>query len=499
MFDSHRNTQAEVSSSPVLPKATKEGVDAQRKDELNYTSRLALLCFSKEKPLKLENSSKLLRKLGLKASTALVIGTVIGTGVFLKTAVMAQQTGSPTGVLLAWVVAGALSLAGALTYGELGSLFPQAGGEYVYLREGYGSLLGFLYGWMRFWIGSPGSIAAYAVGAATFLGGIFPYQNPFSLSLVAVGIIALFTGLNCFSVAFGGGLQAVMTAVKLFMIIGLSFFILIGAKTGSWSHLQSDSSMTGWQGWSAFGSAVLAALWAFDGWNNLPMAAGEIKDPHRVIPRALGFGMIIVLLMYGLANVSYFYALPFSQVVQSHSSLYQQALPVATNAAQSVFGPSAIGILSIAFVFSAIGALNGSILTSARVPYAMSQDGLFFKALGKISPRTHVPVVAILVQGVWASVLALSGSFDQLTDYVVFASWIFYALVTSSLFLFRVRRPELVRSYKAPGYPWLPGIFLLCSLLLLGNTLFTATKESLIGLSFILVGIPAYGLFKRFG
>jgi APA family basic amino acid/polyamine antiporter len=443
-------------------------------------------------------NESLLRRLGLKEASAIVIGTVIGTGVFLKTAVMAQQAGSPTWVLVAWAVAGALSFAGALTYAELGALFPRAGGEYVYLREAYGDMMGFLFGWMRFWIGSPGSIAAYAVGAATFLNGIIPFADPSHKTLVALGIIAAFTGLNCFSVAFGGKLQTFMTALKLFMIISLTLAIFYGATTASWSHLDTPMG-AGWKSWSGFGAAVLAALWAFDGWNNLPMAAGEIKDPGHVIPRALGLGMLAILGIYGLANVAYFYALPFDEILHSSSTLYREALPVATKAALVAFGPAAVGLLSAAFVFSAIGALNGSILTGARVPFAMARDGLFFKKLGEVSHRARVPVIALLVQGVWASVLAISGSFDQLTDYVVFASWIFYALVTSSLFVFRKRLPNAERPYRAPLYPWLPIVFLVCSVLLLINTVITSPRESGIGLAFICTGVPFFYAYKRWG
>ena len=443
-------------------------------------------------------SQTLLRRLDLKASTAIVVGTIIGTGVFLKTAVMAQQAGSPLWVLVAWLVAGALSFTGALTYAELGTLFPRAGGEYVYLREAYGPLMGFLFGWTRFWIGSPGSIAAYGVGAATFMNGLVPLGGETNRMLVAMAIIAFFTALNCFSVAFGGRLQSFMTAIKLIMIIGLTLAIFSLGSGASWTHFQTPVG-AGWHSWSGFGAAVLAALWAFDGWNNLPMAAGEVKDPGRNIPRALGFGMIVVLVIYASANLAYFYALPFDEILHSSSTLFRDALPVATKAAALALGSAAVGILSSAFVFSALGAMNGSILTGARVPYAMARDGLFFKKLGEVSGATHVPVVAVVVQGAWACVLAMSGTFDQLTDYVVFASWIFYALVTSGLFVFRRRMPNADRPYRTPGYPFLPIIFLVCSVLLLVNTLVTSPRESLIGLGFIVAGVPVYFAFAKWG
>ncbi|MGZ3695125.1 MAG: APC family permease [Bdellovibrionota bacterium] len=437
------------------------------------------------------HDESLLRNLGLREAIAIVIGTIIGTGVFLKTAVRAQQAGSPVWVLVAWAAAGALSFAGALSYAELGARFPRAGGEYVYLREAYGPLMAFLYGWMRFWIGSPGSIAAYGVGAAIFLNNLVP-----GLGTVwpALTLIIFFTVVNCFSVAFGGKVQTFMTALKIFMVLGLAAAIFLFGHATSWEHLATPLG-AGWQSFPAFGAAMLAALWAFDGWNNMPMAAGEIRDPGKVIPKALFWGLLSVLIIYALANVAYFYALPFSEVLTSRSSLHPGEMPVATKAALSSFGPVTVGILSLAFVFSALGAMNGSILTSARVPFAMARDGLFFKKLGEVSEKSRVPVLALLVQGAWSCVLALSGSFDQLTDYVVFASWIFYALCTASLFLFR-RRTGAPPSYQTPGFPLLPIVFIAVSLLLLANTLYTAPKESGIGLAFIIAGIPAYFFFR---
>src|SRR5580704_3277964 len=254
----------------------------------------------------------LLRRLGFKESFAIVVGSIIGTGIFLKTAVMAQDAGAPLYVLLAWLMAGVLSFMGALTYAELGCLFPAAGGEYVFLREAYGPLTGFLFGWTRFWIASPGSIAAYAIASVTFLEGLLPTNYRIEM---AIAIIALFTVLNCFSVQFGGGLQTVMTAVKILMIFGLAASILASGAGTSWHHLSGGASSAGWRSWSGFGSAVLAALWAFDGWNNLPMAAGEIRDPDRVIPQSLAWGLVAVLLLYAGANLAYFYALPFEEIV----------------------------------------------------------------------------------------------------------------------------------------------------------------------------------------
>ncbi len=434
---------------------------------------------------------ELRRSLGLRDAAALVIGTVIGTGVFLKTAPMTQAVGSPLAVMVAWAVAGALSFTGALAYAELGAMFPHAGGEYVYLREAWGRLPGFLYGWTRFWIGTPGAIAAYAVGAATFADGLVPIGG--ARVPVAIGLIAVFTALNCLTVAFGGRVQSIMTALKLTIVLGLAVMVL-GGSGGEWSRLGGGEA--DW-GVSAFGAATLAALWATDGWNNLPMAAGEVRDPERNVPRALVVGMLIVLGLYALVNLAFFYALPLEAIVTSNSDAYKDAPAVATRAAESVLGSAGVRVISVAFVLSALGAMNGSILTSARVPYAMAKDRLFFTALGRVSPRTGVPVIAVIVQGGWACVLASSGSFDQLTNYVVFASWVFYALAAAGVIALRVRRPALARPFRVPLYPWLPIVFVLTSIALLAVTIWNAPTESAIGLGFIAAGVPAYAIARR--
>jgi basic amino acid/polyamine antiporter, APA family len=445
-------------------------------------------------------SKELVRGLTLVDAASIVVGSIIGTGVFLKTATMSALVGSPGMVLVIWVVAGLLSLAGALAYAELGSLMPNAGGEYVYLKEGYGDLWAFLYGWMRFWIGSPGSIAAYAVGAMTFLNTAVDLSFVGGRASAAVIVIIIFSSINCLSVAFGGRLNSIMTGLKLVMIIGIAGGILVAGEGTSVSHFTETSpGFTGFTGWAAFGSATLAALWAYDGWNNLPMVAGEIKNPQKNIPLSLGLGMLIILAIYCVANVAYFYALPFTEILTSNSDAYPDALPVGTKAAMTFLGQSGITILSAAFVFSALGAMNSSIMTGARVPYAMAKDGLFFKQLANVNDVTLVPVVSVIIQGIVSMVLALSGSFDQLTNYVVFSAWIFYAMVTGVVFVLRKKRPDAPRSYKTFGYPVVPIIFIVLATLLLINTVFESPKESLIGLAFILAGVPVYFIFKKSG
>lgn len=429
--------------------------------------------------------ARLIRGLSFVDALSLVVGSMIGTGVFLKSAKMAEVAGTPTLVLAAWGIAGILSLIGALTYAQVGKRYPEAGGEYVYLREGYGSFVGFLYGWSRFWIASPGSVAAYGVGAATFLGGAASLKLAGGRVPVAVAFILIFTLLNCLTVAFGGRLQAFLTFVKVACILVMTFgvFFLSG---GSSANFVSSGVHPGF-GMSHFGAAVLAALWAFDGWNNLPMAAGEIKNPEKNLPRALILGSILVLVIYSVVNLAYFYALPFSEVVTANSSLHPDAPPVATRAVMTFWGSKGGVVLSLLFVISALGAMNGSILTGARVPYAMAKDGLFFPSFRRLHSKTAVPFVCVLCQGVISCALALSGTFDQLTDYVVFASWIFYGLVAFSV----------VRLESSVKRRFLPGLFTVAAIFLLGNTLYTSPKESFLGLVFILIGIPAYFLFKN--
>lgn len=443
-------------------------------------------------------SKELVRGLTLVDAASIVVGSILGTGVFLKTSTMSSLVGSPGMVLLIWVFAGLLSLAGALAYSELGSLMPDAGGEYVYLKVGYGDMWAFLYGWMRFWIGSPGSIAAYAVGAMTFMSSAVDLSIVGGRSAAAVIIIIVFSSINCLSVAFGGRLQSIMTALKLLIIIALCAGIFFMSDTASFSHFSETSpGFSGFNGWAAFGSATLAALWAYDGWNNLPMVAGEIKNPQKNIPLSLGLGMLVILAIYCVANVAYFYALPFTEIITSNSDSFPDALPVATKAAMTFLGTSGITILSAAFVFSALGALNGSIMTGARVPYAMAKDGLFFKSLANVNDVTLVPVVSIIIQGIVSMLLALSGTFDQLTNYVVFSAWIFYAMVTGVVFVLRRRIPNAPRSYKTFGYPVVPVIFIVVAVLLLINTVMESPKESTIGLLFILAGVPVYFVFKK--
>ena len=434
------------------------------------------------------SDNALVRGLGPWQAAAIVVGTIIGTGVFLKTALMTQYGGSAFWVLAAWGAAGVLSFTGAMTYAELGGMFPRAGGEYVYLREGYGPGVGFLFGWNRFWIATPGSIAAYAVGSSTFLAPILPFHAP---TTVALTMVVAFTLLNCINVTAGGNLNAVMTALKV-LVIAVVGVGALATPHGSWSTV---SEVGVFPGWGRFGLMVLAALWAYDGWNNLPMAAGEVRDAQRNVPRATIYGMVAILAIYAIVNLGYFHALSIPDIV---ASAQKNAPAVASKAAAVFLGDTTTTLFAIAITFCALSAMNGSMLTGARVPYAMARDGLAPRVLGTVSAKARVPVVAVLVQGAIACVFALSGTFDQLTEAVVFSSWMFYALNAGTVLMLRKRQPDRERPFRVPGYPVVPIVFVALAVLLLVNTVITSWTLSMIGLAITAAGAITYRIWSRY-
>ncbi len=469
------------------------------------------------------SSIRLVRGLSLVAAISIVIGNVIGTGVFLKTRVMTCNVDTPGMVLAVWVAAGLLSLAGALTYAELAAMMPRAGGEYVFLREAYGPRWGFLYGWMQIFIAKTGSQASVAVAFAIFLndftggavGGTLLTQNllgrQFSLTtlqVIALGAIAVVTLVNCAAVAVSGYVATVLTGVKIALVLGVGIGAFMLTNNGGWNHFElanqggtcegvSDAARIGLAG---FGAAMLGALWGYDGWNNLTLVAGEVKNPQRNIPLALIGGTIVIIALYVFINLAYFYVLTPTEVasVAKSSSVAAEVAGRFTSPFNGrLLGSVAVSLIAAALMASSFGTLHTSILTGARVPYAMSRDRLFFQNLARLSPRTHVPVGALILQGVWAGILALSGSFDTLTDYVIFGSWIFYGLTTASVFVFRRRMPDAERPYRAWGYPVVPALFLLVTAWLLINTLLTTPTQALTGLGLILLGLPVYWYWAR--
>jgi APA family basic amino acid/polyamine antiporter len=456
----------------------------------------------------------LLRGLTLLAAISIIIGNVIGTGVFLKARVMTCNVGTPGMVITVWVVAGLLSLAGALTYAELAAMMPRAGGEYVFVREAYGSGASFLYGWMQVFIAKTGSQASVAVALAIFMndltGGalnqtffsysLFGTQVPFGmLQVVALSAIIIFTIVNCAAVVVSGWVATLLTGVKITLVLGVGVGAFLLAD-GSWGHFAQSNAggacagvgQAAQLGVAGFGAAMLGALWGYDGWNNLTLVAGEVKNPQRNIPLALIGGTIVIIILYVFINLAYFYVLDPTTVASIPASS-----SVAREVALRFLGPAAITLMAAGLMASSVGTLHTSILTGARVPYAMARDGLFFQNLARLNPKTRVPIGALVVQCVWACVLALSGSFDTLTDYVIFGSWIFYGLVTGSIFLFRRRMPNAERPYRAWGYPVVPVLFLLVTAFLLVNTLMTTPVQALTGLGLIALGLPVYYFFFR--
>lgn len=470
----------------------------------------------------------LLRGLGLLAAISIILGNVIGTGVFLKARVMTCNVGSPTWVIVVWIAAGLLSLAGALTYAELSAMKPEAGGEYVFLRDAYGRIWSFLYGWMQIFIAKTGSQAAvavtFAIGLNDFLDGklkqvlvqqdVFGYSFELtSLQLIAVMMIVIFTTINCASVILTGNIATVLTFVKIALIAFVGIGAFVWATGGTFAHFSmteaggacegvAESVRYGTAGYSftaGFAAAMLGALWGYDGWNNLTLVAGEVKNPGKNIPIALIGGTAVIILLYVFVHIAYFYVLDPTAIasVAKDSSVAKTVVARFFGGDMKTFAVGfGVALFTVGLMLSSIGTLHTSILTGARVPYAMAQDGLMFESLGRLS-ATRVPVGALLVQGVWACILALSGSFDTITDYVVFGSWIFYALVTTSVFVFRKKYPDAIRPYKAFGYPVVPVLFLLVAGWLLINTIVTSPTQSFAGIFLIALGLPVYYYLTR--
>jgi APA family basic amino acid/polyamine antiporter len=457
---------------------------------------------------------ELTRGMGAWAAIAVNVANMIGAGVFLKARVMTCNVGSAKTVLVVWAAAGLLSLAGTFSYSEIAAMMPEAGGDYVYLRRAYGRLVGFLYGWMVFAVARAGSQAALAVGLSIFMNvalggalgqwqvGITPWGLHLELSgltMVALATIWTVALINCASVSTGGRTAVLMTSVKVLLVVGVGVAAFVFAP-GAWSHF-SGSGLRGTcegvagsarGGIAGFGAAMLGALWAYDGWNNVAPLAGEIRDPQRNMPRAFIGGMLVVGALYLFVNLAYFYALTPLEIasIAANSS-------VATEVLKRFLGPMAVSLTAVALMVSSFGSLHASVLANSRIPFAMARDGLFFRSLAKLSPRTNVPSRAIVAQAAWSSVLAVSGSYDALTDSVVFVSWAFYGLSIASLFIFRRTLPDTPRPYRALGYPLVPLAFLCVTGALLINTFIAAPTQALQGVAVLLAGLPFYWWWSR--
>jgi APA family basic amino acid/polyamine antiporter len=454
------------------------------------------------------------RGLSLLDATMLVVGSMIGSGIFIVSADISRQMNSPGGLLLVWVATAVITIFGALSYGELAAAMPRAGGQYVFLREGLGHLPGFLYGWTLFMVIQTGTIAAVAVAFAKFLAVFFPAVSPdlfvsfgklpvpggqieLGLSwqrVVGIAIIALLTWVNMRGLREAKWIQNIFTIAKTAALLGLVLLgLTIGRNAGAidtnFSHMWADMPV-GTALILAFGGAMVGSLFSADAWNNVTFAAAEVTRPQRNLPLALAIGTGAVTLLYVLANVAYLSVLKLSQIQTAPQDR------VGTLALQEIFGPAGAFLMAGAILVSTFGCINGLILAGARVYYAMARDGVFFERAGRISTKTHVPVFALGVQGVWTALLTLTGSYGQLLDYVVFAALIFYAMTMVALFALRAKRPDMPRPYRAFGYPVIPGLYMLAALGIAVILLFAKPSYSFAGLFIVVLGIPVYYVWR---
>ena len=469
------------------------------------------------------SKARLAPSLGLWTCVSLVAGGVIGSGIFMKPAVMAAQLGSPELLLLLWVGAGIITLFGALSNCEVAAMMPETGGQFIFFKVMYGDFFAFLYGWAAFAVFNTAGNAsvAYVLGTYTeyfitlprfdadleksisltipFIGRIFPLQN-FGVKCVTILIVALLTFINHRSTRSGGNVQVIFTLLKItaisIVVVGLLF-----SGEGQLSNLFEDSKVITPHGWGFIAAIVAAtsgAFWGYDGWNNITFVAGEIKDPQRNIPKGLILGLLICILTYGLITLAYEYVLPIDKLANSSM--------VASDAAVLVLGTAGGGIIALMVIISTFGATNANILATARVTFAMATDKQFFSFAGKVHPRFQTPSNALWLQGVWTSALVISGSFDMLTDMLIFVSWFFYGMSALGVFVLRRRMPERERRYKVWGYPVVPAIFVGFSFFFLVATLVndiylyqsgnSTMINSVLGVLLTAMGIPLYWYFK---
>ena len=431
----------------------------------------------------MDDSPGLRRTLGFPDLVLITVGTTIGSGIFLVPGIVLRETGARSGVALAvWAVAGVLSLLGALTYAELGGMFPGAGGLYLYIRDAFGPLPAFLYGWTSFVVISSGSIAALAVAFSTYLGVVFPLGG-FPAPLIAVLAIAAVAAINCLGTRKSATLQNWTTAAKMGGLLVLSVALMLKGRGGAAAAAALPASAPHSLA-AGIGAATIAVLWAYEGWQYVTFSAGETRDPQRTFPRAITVALFALVALYLLANFGYLAALgPAAAAGSDH---------VAADAVAAGFGPAAGRLVSALILVSIASALNGLVLTAPRMYYAMARDGVFFKRLAVVHSGFGTPAFAILATALWAGLLAATGTFVQLLTYVVFTGWVFYALGALSIFAYRRRRPEAMRPFRTPGYPVTPLLFVAAAAALVLNTVVTQWKLAAAGLGVVALGAPAY-------
>jgi APA family basic amino acid/polyamine antiporter len=451
-----------------------------------------------------EAKPTLVRGLTLLDSVLLLVSGIIGSSIFLTAKDIAGPLPNPLMFLLIWLLGAIISLFACSAFAELGAMFPDSGGQYVYMREVFGDLVAFLYGWMLFWVSNGGSIAALAVAAAAYTGQIFPVVSQDHVVLTVVGmpftrahllglvLIAILTLINVVGLRWGALLQNVSTWTKFMAMV---IFVVLGFAIGKgdWSHFHAANGLTMGMGpgqlISALGVGLIAVFWAYDGWVYVTWVAGEVKDPRRNIPLAMLLGVLAVGAIYLAMNIAYVYALPLGEIAKHET--------IAHAAAAALFSPAAAVWLSAIIAISCFSAAASCTLAGARVYLAMAQDGLFFKRMAQVHPKWRTPAFSLIGQAVWAGILTLSGRYDQLYTYVMFMMVFSYTLTVVGMFILRWKRPDIPRPYRCTGYPWVPGIYVLISGAWTLNTIITRPKEALVGTAIVLIGVPCYLYWKK--
>ncbi|MCG8607049.1 amino acid permease [bacterium] len=434
------------------------------------------------------NKPELRRAIALPHATAMVVGTIIGSAIFVQPSIITSLVPSVTGTIMVWLASGVLTLFGALVCAELASIFTRSGGVYLYLKESFSPALGFLWGWAMFWVMHSGIIAAVAVIFARYLTYFFP-QGDIGVKAIAIACIVILSGVNYLGVKPGSSLQTLMTFGKLLAIV---LIIIFGFFLGSSlpEHFVSNNQAETDISVKNFLLAMIAGLFAFGGWHMVTYNSEETIQPRKTIPKALVIGSIVVTSCYIAMSVVYMYILPLETVASSRR--------IAADAADAVLGFGGGGLMAGLVVFSTFGALTGIILSGPRVYYAMAQDGLLFQWLGSIHPKHRTPAIAIAVQAVWSSALVATGTYRELFTRVIYTEWIFFALMAGGLFVLR-KRPDIERDYHIWGYPVLPALFIIFSAVIVLNQIITNPSESLVGLSIVLIGLPVYFFWARDG
>ena len=428
------------------------------------------------------------RTLGLRDLGLIVVGAVIGSGIFIVPATVLRHAGGDAPLAIGiWAFGGILSLLGALTYGELGALRPEAGGIYVFLREGFGPLPAFLYGWTLFFVIASGAIATLATAFTAYLGELVPL-SPLAGRIGALLMIAAVTAVNVAGTRGSASVQTWTTLFKVAALLVMSAALLAAGDPARLSARGGAGDFSAAVVLTGAGAAMIGVLWAYEGWQYTTSLAGEIVRPQRTFPLGLAFGTAVLVFVYSFANIGYIAALGAGEAALSPS--------VAATAVGVTFGPGAGRLVAVAILVSIVSAANAVVLTTPRVFYAMARDGVFFRGLAEIHPSFGTPALAIVATSLWAAVLAATGTFEQLLTYVVFTGWLFYALGAATLFVYRRRDPDAARPFRVPGYPITPALFVLAAAAIVVNAVFTQTTRALIGIAVVLTGVPAYNLWR---